>query len=614
MIRRERAVPVHVIPLPPLPYRTRPPQVLLGVGAVLLVTAAAVLASTYGGAVAQPVLLVLTASTAALSLRASAARLRSSAETLAGCAAGLGLAGSAGSGPFLDGEPVSALVLASAFLALHVVAPGIATWPLASWGAVQLAVLRVLDGLSPTVSTVAYLLVALLGLGIALFGRRLVARVALVSTAPWWVVGVLGGSSIAWTGGPGARWPAAVLVVTAGTALLPARLRRQLEPLLGPKKLAPLLAGLISGSAVTGALLPLGTPVLVTAAYAGVLLSTTAATVLTNWRRGLFLPMALAAGTTMTVLCAGRLATTQEWDALSLLLLLTAVPTVLVALRRPEDRPVAVPVAIWCLAGAALLAVPAHLLAAASASVLLTVVYVGAMALGSAVRADVRRPTARAAALTAVAAVVLPAVTGERPVLAVVLAVQGLATLGWAHRTGRVTDADVTGADRGDPVAEEVSAGWKLGAAQLAAAGWTTAALAELRALEAWSLPLAAGLLIAAGPQLLRGRSWPAWGPGLLVAAVPSTLLAVTDPSGPRPVPVLLVAVTVLLAASRAGVLAPLVIGAGTAVVLVLGLAVPALPWPLGAALIVGITLLAWGTLRERYPVAGFRLSLADLR
>jgi hypothetical protein len=91
-------------------------------------------------------------------------------------------------------------------------------------------------------------------------------------------------------------------------------------------------------------------------------------------------------------------------------------------------------------------------------------------------------------------------------------------------------------------------------------------------------------------------------------------VLAVVDPSGPRPVPVLLAAVSVLLVASRAGVLAPLVIGAGTAVALALGLAVPALPWPLSAALLVGIALLGWGTLREQDPVGGFRLRLAELR
>ena len=63
-------------------------------------------------------------------------------------------------------------------------------------------------------------------------------------------------------------------------------------------------------------------PALVAAAYAGVLLATGTTSVLTGWRRGLFVPMALAAGIAMTVLCAGQLVAAREWGALSLLLLL----------------------------------------------------------------------------------------------------------------------------------------------------------------------------------------------------------------------------------------------------------------------------------------------------
>jgi hypothetical protein len=499
-------------------------------------------------------------------------------------------------------------------VALRVVAPATDTWPLAAWGGAQLATLRVLDEVPAGWRTEMYLAVTLLGLGVALLGRRRVARIALVTTAPWWLAGVIGGSSSAWAGTQSERWLSAVLMIAVGVALVPARLRRDLEPLLGPEELAPVVAGLVSGAAIAGGLSPLGVPALVAAAYVGVLCATVPAAVLTGWRRGLFLPMALAAGITLTVLCAGQLAAARQWGALSLLLLLTAAPTAFVAARRRDDRPVSIPVAVWCLTGSVLLAIPAGLLEAGSAAVLLTVVYVGAMAMGSSLAADVRRPTARAAAVTGALAIVLPAVTGDRPMLAVVLAVEAAATLGWAWRTGSLTGVDPVDADRGNAVAGELSAGWKVGAAQLTAAGWTTAALAELHAIEAVSLPLAGGLLVAAGPRLLRGRSWPAWGPGLLVAAVPSTVAAVLGPSGPRPVPVLLVAVLVLLAASRAGVLAPLLIGAGTAVALVLGLAVPALPWPLSAALVTGIALLAWGTLRERNPVAGFRFRLAELR
>jgi hypothetical protein len=285
-----------------------------------------------------------------------------------------------------------------------------------------------------------------------------------------------------------------------------------------------------------------------------------------------------------------------------------------VTVLRPRDRHLTAPVTVWCLTGAVLLALPADLLGSGTAAVLLAVIYTGAMATGAGLASDVRRPLARAAALTGVAAIVLTAVTGERAELLAVLLVQGLATLGWAVLAGRSTGTDVATAAPDDAVAEEISAGWRVGAAQLTAAGWTAALLADWHALEAWTLPLALGLLLASGPRLLRGPSRPAWGPGLVVAAAPSTVAAVLDAGGPRPVPVLVAAVLVLLAGSRAGVRAPLDVAAATAVLLVLGLAVPALPWPLTAALVGGAGLLAWGTLRESRPVAGFRLRLADLR
>ena len=601
-------------PVPPLPYRTRPPQVLLAVGAVLLVTAAAALASAYGGVAARLLLLLAAAGVAALSLRATGARLRSSAETLAASAAGLGLAATAAEGPFLDGEPVTPLVLAAAFVALRVVAPSVVTWPVAAWAALQLAVVRVLDELPAAVHTEVRLVVALLGLGVALTARRSVARIALVTIAPWWLLGVVGGTASAWTGGQAGRWLAAALMILAGAGLVPARLRRELEPLLGPKQLAPLVAGAVSGAAVTGTLSPHGVGALVLAGWLGVVMAAVADVVLSGWRRGMLLPAAVAGGATMAALCVGQLLQARAWGALSLLLLLTALPPGVVTVLRPRDRHVTAPISVWCVTGAVLLALPADLFGPGTAAVLLAVVYTVAMETGAGLASDVRRPLARAAALAGVAGIVLAAVSGERVELLAVLLVQGLATLGWAVRAGHRTGADVVAAAPDDDVAEEISAGWKVGAAHLTAAGWTASALAGWHALEAWTLPLALGLLVAAGPRLLRGASWPAWGPGLVVAAAPSTVAAVLDADGPRPVPVLIIAVLVLLAGSRAGVRAPIVVGAATAVVLVLGLAVPALPWPLTAALLGGAGLLAWGTLRERRPVAGFRFRLAELR
>jgi hypothetical protein len=219
-------------------------------------------------------------------------------------------------------------------------------------------------------------------------------------------------------------------------------------------------------------------------------------------------------------------------------------------------------------------------------------------------------------------AVLLVAFEGEHAVLATLLLVQGLCTLASARLAGlgRPTEADGATEDRpgaGEPDDEEqppVPAAWRAGAAQLVAAAWIGAATAGLAAVEWYSLPAAAGLLLAAGPRLFHGRSWPAWGPGLLVAAAPSTVLAVVGADNARAVAVLIAAAVAMVAGSRLSVRAPLMIGAGTILALAVGLTVRQLPWPLGAALIVGSVLLAVGMVREQYPVAGFGARLADLR
>jgi hypothetical protein len=599
--------PVGTAPLPPLPYRTRPPQVLLGVGAVLLVSAGAAVASAYGGAPVRLLLMALAATAAGFSVRAARSRLRSSAETLAASAVGLAVAGTEIGSPLLGANAGSAGVLAVAFLVLHLTAPTSAAWPLASWGAAQLAVLRELHAVPQELRTATLLLVALVGLGIALFGRRLVARIALITTAPWWLAGVVGGSSSAWVDTGAQQWLSAALMVAAAFGLLAARLRVVLEPLLGPPRLVPVVAGVVAGAALTGAFSSLGTLAMTLTGYAGVLLATTAAAWLTGWREGLLLPVALAGGTVMTLLCVGQLVAAGRWSALCLLLVLTAIPTVAVGVHRPDERPVALPVAIGCLAAAVLLALPDGLLAPVSAAVLLTALYGAAMLIGAGLDPSSRRATAHAAAVCAVVAAVLLRVEGERTTLAVLLAVQGAFTLTWAWRTGRGHPVDT-------PVDPGSATAWRGGALQLVLACWVFAAAADLAAVEWYSLPAAAGLLIAAGPKLFRGPSWPAWGPGLLVAAAPSAFLAVTTSDGGRAVAVLVAAAAVLVAGARTGVRAPLMVGAGTALALGLGFTVRALPWPLATALVVGCALLALGTRRESRPVAGFGARLADLR
>ena len=150
-------------PTTPLPYRARPAQVLLGVGAVLLVGAGAATASSHGGLLVHALLVVLAGAATWSSLRADRNGLRSSREVLAACGAALAVAGVSVGGPALDGDPVTALLLAVVFLVLHRAAPTTAAWPLASWAAFQLAVLRAIDLVPHGLHTELYLCVALVG-------------------------------------------------------------------------------------------------------------------------------------------------------------------------------------------------------------------------------------------------------------------------------------------------------------------------------------------------------------------------------------------------------------------------------------------------------------------
>lgn len=587
---------------PPLPYLLRPLQVLLGVGAVLVVSAAATVAAAYGGGPARVLLLALALAAAAGSLLADRGRLRSSEELLAASAAGIAICGGAVGGPALDDAALPAFLLAALFLALHRAAPRTATWPAVSWLAGQLGVLRAMDAVPPALLTATALGVAIVGLVVALGARPLVARLVLLTSAPWWVVGVLLGWHAAWADAGAQRWLSAALMVGAAAGLLVARLREPLDVLLGPPRGVPVAAGLVAGVAVTGAFSSLGVVGITLTGYAGVLTANTAAGLLAGWRRGLLLPVALAAGGAAALLCIAQLVADRQWLALAVLLLLTALPTVLVAALRREDRPVAAPTVVLCLAGAVLLALPDRLLGIETAAGLLTGLFAVSVGIGSFLDRNSRRGAAGAAVACATAAVALLVVAGDRPLLAVHLAVHGALTLGWAVRAR--------------PGQAETSPGtaWRIGSAQLVVAAWLAAGAAGLPALEWYSLPAAAGLLLAQSPRLGSGPSWPAWGPGLLVAAAPSTTLAVVVPDGDRAMWALAAAAAAMVLGARTGTRAPLVIGTSTALLLVLGFTARTLPGPVAAALVVGTVLLAVGVLRERRPVAGFGVRLADLR
>ncbi|MFW3168439.1 SCO7613 C-terminal domain-containing membrane protein [Geodermatophilus sp. CPCC 206100] len=177
--------------------------------------------------------------------------------------------------------------------------------------------------------------------------------------------------------------------------------------------------------------------------------------------------------------------------------------------------------------------------------------------------------------------------------------------------------------------AAEASPAWRAGAAQLVLAAWQVDALTGVRVLEAYTLPLAVGLLLAAGPRVATERSAPVWGPALWVAAAPSVTWAVLAPGSERPVWVFVVAATAMAVGAWRSVRAPVVAGAATAVTLALGLLAAALPLPVGGALVVGGVLVGVGAWRERLlrrrrqdpddggvpdPADGFPRRLADMR
>jgi hypothetical protein len=352
---------------------------------------------------------------------------------------------------------------------------------------------------------------------------------------------------------------------------------------------------------VSGAAAVLGTPGITVAGYAGLLTATVLPENLRDRPRELFEPVAVTAGSVMALAAVVHLSAGMHWTALTVLLLLTAAPAAVIAWWRPEERQTAVPTALGCLTGAAVLAIPAGLLHPVPAAVVLTALYGAGLLTAAALPHSARRPPVITSGAAAVAALVLTAVAADRGTLALVLAAQGVLTTGWGWWTTRSGD-------------RRPSPAWRIGAAELTVAAWIAVARADLHVLEGYTLPLAAGLLLAAGPRLRRGPSWPAWGPGLLVAAVPSAVAAVVLPGSIRPIVVLATAAVVMVAAGATGLRAPLVIGAATAVGTTLGLALVAELWPVAGALLIGAGLLAVGARREQVPGSFFRYRLAELR
>ncbi len=216
------------------------------------------------------------------------------------------------------------------------------------------------------------------------------------------------------------------------------------------------------------------------------------------------------------------------------------------------------------------------------------------------------RPAARGPALVVAAGAVLVAGTRARLGETVTLVVAGLGAAGVGAGALLAADAPepylavaLTVAVPALLLAGREALAWT-GLAVAVTAVWAWAGAADVRLLEAYTLPAAAAALTPAALGR-RGSSWALLGPGLALALLPSLGLAV-DAGGARPVVLAAAALAVVLAGTRGGRQAPLVIGAVTLLLLGLDALAPVaarLPrWvPIGAA---GLALLGAGATWER--------------
>ena len=428
------------------------------------------------------------------------------------------------------------------------------------------------------------------------------AVVALVTTAPWWVAGVVEGTRLVWTTTSPAAAAAvpAALMVAAAAGLVALRLRPSLRPLLGPRPLAPVLAGAVTGAAVAGVLQSTGPAGVPTAGYLGLVTAALVAE-LASPHPALPGPARRAgAGRARRPRCRwSSWRPTGRLTALALLLLAAAVPAVLVAARQPADRPGALPVAVGCLTGSALLAeADGSLSTGAAGPMLLALAVVAVTAAGLERHHRDEVPLALSAVAVGLVAVVHLGRSGHLPSLSGALAVLGAALFGYAVRSGRAP----------------ARAG---GCAALLAAAWLAAVHADVRAVEAYSLPLAAVLLLYAGRRLATAPSGSSWGPALAAGYVPSVFLALVEPDLLRVVLLVVAATLTTIAATGWAVRAPFLAGAAVLVTVGVGRLVAVLP-PSGLVVFLGAgaVLLGVGASYEsrRRQAREAIASLADMR
>ncbi|WP_246081029.1 SCO7613 C-terminal domain-containing membrane protein [Modestobacter altitudinis] len=596
---------------PPVPRRRlSPQQVLLGLGAVLLVAGAlafVALGWTRFGLVFQATVM-LTGTAAACAVSAWAARrgLRATEETLAAAgtallAVDLGAAHARGllgldQVPLRPWTAVSCLVVAAVALALGRLTRSTVTWPLAALLAVQPvpALLLGPDALAGPAGVAVALALAAVDLALVLALRPALVPVARLLAVLWAGLGVAGGLLIGQAGDIGDAWTATVLLAAAAVAAVVVLRAPRVTGRPMPARTVVSAAGLVVGVSVGQSLGLSGSAGPVLAGALALLLATAA--VLLSGSRPLRGPLPrvalpdvrtalLAAGAALAVVGGQQLLDAERFTPLALLVLAATVPAALAAVRVPGVRDGSTFVALLAPAAAALLAREGGALTSPTTGLLVALVGAGAFAVATGrAGAPEERVAAAAGTLAGVAAGVTTSSVGAWGQVGLQLGVVGVAAGCYALVARR------------PPVAA-------FALADLVLATWTAVGGAGVETPEAYTLPAAVALLVGVLPRLrTRGPSWAAEGAAVGVALVPSTLAVAAAPTALRLVLVVAGAVAMVAVGTLAHRQAPFVLGSCALAFVAatrLGPYAPLLPsWVALAA--AGLLLLVLGATYER--------------
>jgi len=592
-------------PLAPLPpptprpvRRLSPEQVLLGLGALLVVAAGitfvAVGWTRFGVVFQAGAMLTATALAAGSSAWSARRGLRATEEALAAAAVALlvidlGAARALGlfaleDVPLRHWSSISCAVVVLVALLLGRLTRTTAVWPLAALLAAQPLPFLLLGGelLSGPAGVAAALVLAAADLAAARRLRSQLVPVARLLAALAAGAGVLGGLAVSAGAGPGDSWTSTAVLAVAGAAALAYEHRFPAAVPGLPSWAVPGAVGAVVGLALAGSLQHAGGSGWWIAAALGLALLTVAALLV---GRSEPVAGAVAGGAALVVAHGAVLADAERWAELSVVALAATVPAVLAAVRVSALRSPAAAAALLAPAAAVLLARADDVLAATTAGLLLALLAAGAFAV-----ATFRREHAEELVCAAVGAGIgLTAGATSADVEAwgqagLQLGVVGVAAGSYAVVSGRRWVAVAAVAD-------------------LVVASWIAVGGAGVETPEAYTLPAALGLLVLSLPALRSGaRSWAAEGAAAGVALVPSALVVVAEPTGLRLVLVITAACVLVAAGTLLHRQAPFVVGAGVLLLVAVGRLAPYTPllprWlTLGTA---GVLLLVLGGTYER--------------